>query len=170
MSLVRLPFRHSGDSNVVKRAYYIPSPRYFKLPQGLNAANRRPQPWRKNTLFRFVKCLPIAHFWGLWRWRLAMLRGAVSLTLGGRAGEHWPTYKDRAREEAVMAFCKSVRISANQNSSRHPSRPPLKISPGHSSRHPGKTSRQDIPSRHPGKIYPGKISRQDIRKGGSFAP
>ena len=36
----------------------------------------------------FVKCLPIAHFWGLWRRRLAMLREAVKLTLGGRAGEH----------------------------------------------------------------------------------
>ena len=46
----------------------------------------------------FVKCLPIAHFWGFWCGQLAIPRRAVSLTLGGRAGEHWPTYKDRARE------------------------------------------------------------------------
>ena len=50
----------------------------------------------KNTLFRFVKCLPIAHFWGLWRWRLAILGGAVSLT-GWSGGGTWPTYKVVAR-------------------------------------------------------------------------
>ena len=47
----------------------------------------------------FVKCLPIAHFWGLWRRQLAMLRGAVSLSLGGRAGELGPPiWLTRARE------------------------------------------------------------------------
>ena len=52
----------------------------------------------------FVKCLPIAHFWGLWRFRLAMPCGAVSLRLGGRAGDIWPTYKAdaRARERGWM--------------------------------------------------------------------
>ena len=49
----------------------------------------------------FVKCLPIAHFWGLWRRQLAMLRGAVSLSLGGRAGELGPPiWLTRAREGA----------------------------------------------------------------------
>ena len=49
----------------------------------------------------FVKCLPITHFWGLWRRQLAMLRGAVSLSLGGRAGELGPPiWLTRAREGA----------------------------------------------------------------------
>ena len=49
----------------------------------------------------FVKCLPIAHFWGLLRLRLAMPCGAVSLRLGGRAGVHGPPIRSsRARVKA----------------------------------------------------------------------
>ena len=69
------------------------------IPQNITPESASPLPNRV-CCHGFVKCLPIAHFWGLWRQRLAILCGAASLTVGGRVGERGPPIRlTRARGE-----------------------------------------------------------------------
>ena len=116
------------------------------IPQNITPESASPLPNRV-CCHGFVKCLPIAHFWGLWRQRLAILCGAASLTVGGRVGERGPPIRlTRARGETSgggvtrmselgwcmccynMARSYKLRTAARQ-ARRQPLRPPI-ASPG----------------------------------------